>query len=219
MMPNPNESVFYRRRLPHLYVNSHPVFITWRLKFDLPNFIKQHLNEMKEEFDKETKDLSDEYRSMQGYTFHKKVFGWLDAQLGTADNLPVLLKEENIVKTISDALHFNDDKKYLLHAYCIMPNHVHVLITPFANQTDMSKSLSEITHGWKRITSIRINEILNKQGTLWASESYDHVVRNETEFSRIIAYILNNPVKANLVKNWQDWKGSWVAKEFVDIMG
>lgn len=174
---------------------------------------------MKSDFDKETHDLSDEYRSMQGCTFHKKVFGWLDAQLGLADNLPTILADGNIRKIISESMHFNNDKKYQLHAYCVMPNHVHVLITPYANQTELKKTLSDVTYSWKRLTALEINKYLTRQGALWASESYDHVVRNETEFSKIIAYILNNPVKANLVEKWHDWQGSWLAEEYANIMG
>ena len=42
-------------------------------------------------------------------------------------------------------------------------------------------------------------------GAFWQHESYDHVVRDEQELIRIVRYILNNPVKAGLVANWQDY--------------
>ena len=50
-----------------------------------------------------------------------------------------------------------------------------------------------------------------KKGAFWQHESYDHVVRNEKEFERILAYIVNNPVKAGLVADWQDWPYTYMA--------
>ena len=100
-----------------------------------------------------------------------------------------------------------------------MPNHVHVLLTPHAHPAGFDKTLASITQTLKRHTARQINKLLNREGSLWASESYDHVIRNDSEFSRIVSYILLNPVKANLAKNWQDWKYSWVAEALADIMG
>lgn len=44
-------------------------------------------------------------------------------------------------------------------------------------------------------------------------ESYDHVVRDEEEFVRIIDYIVENPVKAGLVDNWTSWKYTYLSKD------
>ncbi len=55
--------------------------------------------------------------------------------------------------------------------------------------------------------------MVNRNGALWQSESYDHIVRNGKEYSRIINYILLNPVKAGLVENWQDWELTFLAGE------
>ncbi len=53
-------------------------------------------------------------------------------------------------------------------------------------------------------------KLLGRKGAFWQHESYDHVVRNENEFMRILEYIANNPVKAGLVKNWQDWAYTYI---------
>lgn len=97
-----------------------------------------------------------------------------------------------------------------------MPNHVHVLLTPHCAKVDEQKALSEITHSLKRYTAREINKLLGKEGALWAKESYDHIVRNETEFSRIVDYIISNPVKAGLVTHWKDWQFTWIAPECSD---
>lgn len=213
------DTLFYKRRLPHFYQSTHPVFLTWRLKFSLPNHVLQHMKEMKAKFVQDTEALSEEYRKLNNFTFHKKVFGYLDAQLDTDKNLPDLLGKDNCAQTIMEALHYRDAGKYALHAFCIMPNHVHVLITPYTNQPDFKKTIAAITQTWKRHTARQINLLMNRTGSLWAEETYDHLVRSETEFNRIIMYILLNPVKAKLAESWEKWRFSWVAAEFRDIMG
>jgi REP element-mobilizing transposase RayT len=52
-------------------------------------------------------------------------------------------------------------------------------------------------------------ERLGQAGAFWLHESYDHYVRDEKELSRIITYVLNNPVKAGLIKRWQEWQWSY----------
>jgi REP element-mobilizing transposase RayT len=54
------------------------------------------------------------------------------------------------------------------------------------------------------------NRFLNRRGAFWQHESYDHVVRNEKEFTRIVAYIANNPVKAGLIEDWQAWPYTYI---------
>jgi len=57
----------------------------------------------------------------------------------------------------------------------------------------------------KRHTARQANLYLKRQGTFWQAESYDHVIRDEAEWQRIIHYVLYNPVKAGLVAEWQAW--------------
>ena len=64
-------------------------------------------------------------------------------------------------------------------------------------------------HSLKSYTSNECNKILKRTGSFWQHESYDHVVRNEEELNRIIHYTLNNPIKAKLVDNPEDWKWSY----------
>ncbi len=73
-----------------------------------------------------------------------------------------------------------------------MPNHVHLLITPL---TEISKLVQSL----KRFTAREANRILHSTGQpFWQQESYDRLVRNETEFQRITRYIEMNPVHAGL---------------------
>jgi REP element-mobilizing transposase RayT len=103
-----------------------------------------------------------------------------------------------------EAIHYNADvlAHYSLHAYVVMPNHVHILVTPFVPLPKLTKSL-------KGITAKRANEMLRLTGKpFWQEESYDRVVRDEREFDRIQHYIEWNPVRAGLVCEARDYPWS-----------
>jgi putative transposase len=80
-----------------------------------------------------------------------------------------------------------------------MANHVHLLMTPLA---DVSKVMQLL----KRFTAREANRILGLTGQpFWQEESYDRLVRNETEFQRIADYIEMNPVKCGLVSTPEEF--------------
>jgi putative DNA methylase len=91
---------------------------------------------------------------------------------------------------------------YDLHAFVIMANHVHVLVTPHVNPSTMLHSL-------KGFSAREANRLLGRTGEpFWQSESYDHWVRDQREFNRIRRYIENNPVSAGLVSQPEDYRWS-----------
>jgi len=65
--------------------------------------------------------------------------------------------------------------------------------------------LSTITQSLKGYTAHECNRLLGRHGQFWEHESYDHYVRDAAEFDRIVNYVLNNPVKAGLVADQNDW--------------
>ena len=100
-----------------------------------------------------------------------------------------------------------------------MANHVHVLLqlklatTQSMSQAPTFVALKDITKRLKGYTSLEANRLLHRTGqTFWQQESFDHWVRDEGEFFRIVAYIENNPVKAGLVKRPEDWNYSSAAE-------
>ncbi|MBI5787791.1 MAG: hypothetical protein HZA78_02905 [Candidatus Schekmanbacteria bacterium] len=101
-----------------------------------------------------------------------------------------------------------DGKRYLLHAAVVMPDHVHVLITPKQREKNNTGSqpaeqwwsLTEILHTSKSFTAHEINKIQGSRGSIWQDERFDRIVRDETEFLEKWNYMLNNPVKTDLVK-------------------
>ncbi len=91
---------------------------------------------------------------------------------------------------------------YELHAFVVMPNHVHLLITPH-------DSLPRILKSVKGFTARRANALLGCTGkTFWLAESFDHLVRDRWEFDAIRRYIEENPVRAMLVGPSEDYRWS-----------
>jgi REP element-mobilizing transposase RayT len=124
-------------------------------------------------------------------TASRRVEAHLDAREGEC-----LFKRPELAKIVADALRYDDTRRYGLEAWCVMPNHVHVLVTMFA-----AESLAEIVAAWKSVSVHRIHLRLSRRGPIWRPESYDHLVRDEEEFDRAVQYIRDNPVKAGL-KDW-----------------
>jgi REP element-mobilizing transposase RayT len=124
--------------------------------------------------------------------------------LDQANTGPLWLKDSRIAGTVVETLRFGESalRLYKLHAFVVMPNHVHALFTPRA-------PLSPITRTIKGFTARRANRILGRSGSrFWQDESFDHWIRNEASFRRVIAYIESNPVKAGLVRQASDWPWS-----------
>lgn len=115
-------------------------------------------------------------------------------------------------------MHSFDDQKYLLICYCIMPNHVHLLFK--LSDRDESRSTYPVTDILRLIkgsTARKANIKLQRTGSFWQRESYDHLVRDDEERENIIRYILLNPVKAHLVHSWKDWKWTYCKEEYLPV--
>ena len=103
-------------------------------------------------------------------------------------------------KMVFDACLFWNRKKFQLHACVVMPDHVHLLLTPFPKRDqDGYFNLSEVLHSVKSYSSNQINRLLGSKGPFWLDESFDRIVRSEQEFLEKWNYIRNNPVKKELV--------------------
>jgi REP element-mobilizing transposase RayT len=103
-----------------------------------------------------------------------------------------------------DALHYGEANRqfYLLHAWVIMPNHVHVILEPRIE-------LPAIMRWLKARTSRVANRMLGRTGTpFWQDESFDHWIRCSQELDELIEYVEANPVKAGLVQVASQWPWS-----------
>ena len=133
-----------------------------------------------------------------------EAFVAMDRLLDEARMGPMYLRQPAIAEMVVEAFFFGAVTlgRYELHAFVVMPNHVHLLLTAGVRPAMVTKSL-------KGITARRANETLGRTGeTFWQAESYDHVVRNDREFGKIKNYIEANPVRAGLVRCAEDYRWS-----------
>jgi len=111
-----------------------------------------------------------------------------------------LLKSPHTAGLVEKVLLHFQGEQYALSAWCVMPNHVHAVVTPLD-----SYALSEILQSWKSVSAHRINRVLKRKGPVWQRESFDHLVRDEVSFEKCVAYTENNPVVAGLVDRAEMW--------------
>ncbi len=173
----------YRRNLPHITPIGGIFFVTFCTKESIPGhkFIRQLNQPFLVSFEK--------------YDHH------IDRLSSKVD-----LTENSISTIILEELNNKKGSEYDLLYYCIMPNHVHLALDTNMKST---QSLASIMQGIKGRTSIKINKYLGQSGPFWQRESFDHLINSELELSRIGSYILNNPVKAELIDDWQKWPHSY----------
>ncbi len=177
----------HRRRLPHLYPEGIPLFLTWHLHGSLPASLLPP----------------------PGPLASGQAFVWLERQLDAPRNGPMYLRQPEIAQIVVGSVHKGAGLgHYELGAYVVMANHVHLLIRPLIAPDRLLKSL-------KGATAREANRLSGRTGApFWQKESYDHCVRNQIEFEKIRRYIETNPVKAGLVRNPEDypWSSAGVEK-------
>ena len=128
----------------------------------------------------------------------------MDRLLDRSASGPLYLRRPEIAGLVVAALHDGERRfqRYQLHAFVVMPNHVHLLVTPRVVATRWLGPL-------KGFTAHQANEFLCMHGTaFWQDESYDHLVRSQAEFERIRAYVEENPVSAGLVSAAGEYRWS-----------
>jgi REP element-mobilizing transposase RayT len=120
--------------------------------------------------------------------FSGKMFVYLDRGLGEC-----VLRNPDISKIVADSLLFFHSERLDTGDFVVMPNHAHVLMTPYSGY-----ELEDVLHSVKSYTANQINRTLKRSGTLWMEESHDHIVRDGEELLRIQSYIRANPEEAKL---------------------
>ncbi len=132
----------------------------------------------------------------------QKIEQWLDAGMGSC-----ALRHPEVARYVQNAfLHFHG-QRYHLHAWCIMPNHVHVLIAPLTDLAMIVQSWKSFTARWvlARNTALALG-IPGK--SLWMREYWDRYIRDETHYHKTVNYIHQNPVNAGLCATPQVWPWS-----------
>jgi hypothetical protein len=182
-----------------------PIFLTWNLKGALPAEVLDRFQRERERLEREP-PRPGETNDARRLRHNKMVFAMADRYLDQADQGPLCLRDAHAAQIVEDSIVFGAGQRYQSFAYVVMPNHVHVLLTPHWR-------LEKITQGIKGYTAHEINALHDARGrAFWQDESYDHWARDEEEFYRIIAYIEDNPSKAGLCHRPGDWPWSSASK-------
>lgn len=101
-------------------------------------------------------------------------------------------------------------KRIVLHSAVVMPDHVHLLLTPLRREDGWPYRLQEILKLIKGASARSVNAILRSSGPVWQEESFDHVLRSTENFRDKVEYIRQNPVRRGLVKRPEDYRWLWV---------
>jgi REP element-mobilizing transposase RayT len=169
----------YERRLPHWDVIGQAMFVTFRPHDSLP-----------------VNRVFPPARMTNGTAFVA-----MDRILDSAAVGPRHLLVPEIAALVVAGL-CDGCQLYELHSFVVMPNHVHVLVTPHVISKQWLGPL-------KGRTARQANLVLGLTGKpFWQEESYDHLVRSDEEFARIWRYIENNPVTAGLVSDPEEFRWS-----------
>jgi REP element-mobilizing transposase RayT len=194
---------FWWDRGYQVHIESHHLIqhVTFRLADSLPHHVVA-------EWDAELKGLPPMLRNPEK---QKRLNAYLDAGHGGC-----ILREPAMAQLVQDTLLHFHGQRYTMHAWCVMPNHVHVLFQPAGGHT-----MSSIITSWKAFTGKRIGEFARERGLatavlpppsapgrVWHREYWDRYIRDHAHYVNTVNYIHENPVQARLVAKAEDWKWS-----------
>ncbi len=189
--PSPHKGWHSRGYLPHFDAEHAIQFVTFRLHDSVPaDVIRQWKQELhwSEAISPDSKEAA---------TLRKRIEQYADSGKGACR-----LQDERIARLVQDALRHFDGERYDLIAWCVMPNHVHVLIEVKGH------SLSDIVHSWKSFVAHSANKLLGINRRFWMPDYFDRFIRDENHLAATVAYIRQNPVKAGLVDAPEKWPWS-----------
>jgi REP element-mobilizing transposase RayT len=190
-----NVSIRNRGHLPHWEAETATYFVTFRLADSLPQevlrkilFVRKDIPSTAAQMGRNVSE-SEQKRLMKLYS--RRIETFLDTGVGEC-----FLKNDAVARVVADSLRQFHGARYQLFAWCVMPNHVHVVFQMF-----VGNALPGILHSWKSFSAKQANQILRRSGDFWQREYYDRLVRDASEFHRAVQYVADNPKRSGL-KNW-----------------
>ena len=192
-----------RGYLPHLEAQQAVYFGAFRLADSLPKELVAQLHKQREGLRKAslagTTTPADLVPLRELRALLERAERCLDRGLGRCH-----MRNSRIARVVAEAIRHFQGQRYRLLAWCVMPNHVHVLFSPMQGQT-----LRAILHSWKSYSANQTNALLARTGPFWQREYFDHLVRDESSVLKFMRYIQDNPRRAGL-SNWP-WveEGAW----------
>ena len=181
--------IYQGNHLPHWERDSVIYHVTFSLIDAIPKAKRDQLQQEREWLAKRASDTDipctpEELRRLH-YLYSDKIEEYLNNCYGSC-----LMRDDRVAALVKNTLEYYNEERYLLHAWCIMPNHVHAIL-----QLINSYPLAEILRYWKSYTAHGINKLLERQGSIWHPDSYNHIIRTLKEYFNQILYVWNNPAK------------------------
>lgn len=179
-----------QQRLPHWVQEGVSYFVTFRLADSVPVHLQQQWQHEREawlRFHPEpwSVEVEADYRRL----FPERLDQWLDAGMGECH-----LRRAEMRDAVDRHMRHLDGQRYDVDAFVLMPNHVHLLITPRTGQ-----ELFALLKGIKGTSARTVNKLLGRTGaSFWMEDSYNRIVRDSEELIAFRKYIEANPVKASL---------------------
>ena len=175
------------RRLPHWEQPGATYFVTFRLADSLPAE-GRGLSELPTVLPAEARARLAEIRDLS----QSEQFFWLDDRLDSGAG-HCLFSEAPNASMMEAVLRSFDGVRYNLGAFAVMPNHVHALVQPMAEEP-----LPRLLHRWKSFSARQLQRTRQIAGAIWQDERFDRIVRNDDELRTFTEYILANPSVAQL---------------------
>ena len=186
--------------LPHWFKQGATYAVTFRLADSIPQSVLSTYSDersMLEEIERKAEEEGEETTARDA---RLKIEGLYSARMEEALEMgygECHMKRPEIAGIVRDAILRFEGERFELAAWCVMPNHVHLLIKPLGEH-----SLPDILQGMKLFSAKEANKVLGREGAFWQKESYDHIIRDGEELAMQKRYVLKNPGKAGLV----DWE-------------
>jgi REP element-mobilizing transposase RayT len=189
-----------RGRLPHWEKEEGLYFLTFHQADSLPSAVLAKIAErhrILEAAKENNANLLPEQKARLAAYSQPRIEEYFDRGVGSC-----AFMDHRIAGAMAAALRFREGKHYRLLAWCIMPNHVHVVVKLFPG-----RQLATVVKAWKNFSAKAANHALGRKGRFWHREYYDRLIRNGDESARAIRYVVENPAKAGL----KDWAWVWSA--------
>jgi menaquinone-specific isochorismate synthase len=186
--------------LPHWSATGATYAVTFRLADSLPrvvleSFLPERLH-LLEDARSNGRELTTHEFTRLRKLHSARIEAFLDSGKGEC-----VLRNAEAAQVVKNALHHIHSQRYDILAWCVMPNHVHVVVRPRPGH-----GLPAILQSWKSFTATSINKLLGRTGKLWQAEYFDDLIRDADDLEHSIRYVLENPKSAGL-SNWP-WSGT-----------
>lgn len=181
-----------RGYLPHVEFAGQVQAVTFRLRDSVPASV---IRQWAEEAGGTPVSATPEARSI---ALARRIASFEDSGHGACH-----LANPLVAEAVEATLLYDEGAAYALLAWCVMPNHIHVVVEPVPGA-----SLSTIVQSWKSVSARRANAVFGRTGAFWMREYHDRYIRDDTHLAAAIRYAENNPVAAGLCRTPEDWRWS-----------